>query len=508
MSKKLILNSLSGTTLYLINIVVAFIISPLIIRVLGNRDYGLWELFMSIVGYMGLLDLGIGPALVRFVAVADGRQDQNDLQQTVSTALALFIGVGGIILLLFVLLSHFPQLIGGSETDNLASLDTVLILLGINTCLVFPMNVLIATLMGVQRHYLVNSVRVIATIFRLIIIYTLLQRYSDNALVLLAMIELINTSIQLVVYAIAVSCDDKMPKISTSAVKWNKLRELFSFGSKSATMMIASRLQNQSVPIIISNIIGLGHVVYFIMPNRLIDYAKGVSLAIGFPLTPYFGASIGKGDQKGLLESWLTTTMALQVVSLVMPLIIFFYGETFLALWIGQEYAIAGRWVIFLLLVGLVADSLATNAVRILTASGLHGRNATIWFLLSVMSIPLGIWGASLWGVVGVTLGTTLVTVIGSLVTISLACAVMKISIIHYFKKTTLRIALPLITLIVTLVVLNMIHKPYSYLEIIIHLIIASCIYVSVVWRTTLSVGAKDRLRELIMIWKKNYLSF
>ena len=53
--KKLLLNSLSGTSLYLINIVVAFIMSPVIIRALGNRDYGLWELVMSVIGYMGLL---------------------------------------------------------------------------------------------------------------------------------------------------------------------------------------------------------------------------------------------------------------------------------------------------------------------------------------------------------------------------------------------------------------------------------------------------------------------
>jgi len=57
MSRKLLLNSLSGASLYLVSIVAAFIMSPVYIKALGNRDYGLWELVMSVIGYMGLLDL-------------------------------------------------------------------------------------------------------------------------------------------------------------------------------------------------------------------------------------------------------------------------------------------------------------------------------------------------------------------------------------------------------------------------------------------------------------------
>ena len=73
--KKLLLNSLSGTSFYLINIVVAFIMSPVIIRALGNRDYGLWELVMSVIGYMGLLGWRNWSRIgLRFVSIADGEK--------------------------------------------------------------------------------------------------------------------------------------------------------------------------------------------------------------------------------------------------------------------------------------------------------------------------------------------------------------------------------------------------------------------------------------------------
>lgn len=501
MSYKLILNSLSGTILYLINIVVAFIMSPVIIKVLGNRDYGLWELLMSVIGYMGLLDLGIAPALVRFVSVADGKQDELDLQKTISTAFAFFVVVGCVAMMLFLALGFSSKMITGNEARDIANVDTVLILLGVNAGMFFPLQVFIATLMGVQRHLLINCTRGGLAIIRAVLTYYLLQRYPHNGLVAMALLEPVFTASQLMLFVGSVCYDKRLPRIAFSAITLAKLRELFTFGAKSAAIMIASRLQNQSVPLIIGNVIGLGHVVYFVIPNRLVDYAKGVSQTIGFPLVPYFGSSLGRGEQKELLKSWLNTTLALQVISLVMPLVIFFYGETFLALWLGKEYAIAGHWVIYSLLAGLVADSLATNAIRILTAQGLHGKCAVIWLVLSVLSIPLGIWGASIWSVVGVTLATTLVTVVGNLSAVLLACFAMQISLKTYFRETLLRLTLPVLMLTVALWTLTWLIPVNSYTDLLVQLFMAGSVYAVAVCRFTVNPDVRRQLRDKLRLW-------
>ena len=117
MSRKLIINSLSGTILYLLNIVVAFVMSPIIIRTLGNNDYGLWELVMSVIGYMGILDLGIGQALVRFISVADGKK-MTELQETISTAFAFFSIIGGFAFAVFVFLAFYPGILISNQINN------------------------------------------------------------------------------------------------------------------------------------------------------------------------------------------------------------------------------------------------------------------------------------------------------------------------------------------------------------------------------------------------------
>lgn len=494
MNKNVLYNSLSGTTLYLANIVVAFIMSPVYIRVLGNRDYGLWELVMSVVGFMGVLDLGIGGSLVRFVSIADGKQDREDLQQTMSTALAFFIPVGLVAIVLFGGLSYSPGLIAGRETQDIANLGMVFMLLGVNAAMIFPLQVFTATLAGLQRHYFLNCVRLVLLVGRAGLCYYLLFRYPSQGLLVMALLTPCFTAIQMFMFVGAVWMDKTIPRMTWAAVTERKALEMIGFGAKSATMLIASRLQNQSVPIIIGHMIGLGQIVYFVMPNRLIDYAKGMSRAIGYPLTPYFGATIGRGNHHELEDSWLKTTLTLQTISLAIPIGIFFCGETFLALWIGPEYSEAGRMVLFILLAGLVADSLATNAYSILTAQGRHGKSASMWLVCSVLSIFLGVGGAYFWGVTGVAAGTTFATVLGNLLTVSMACAVMRMPLRMYFRKTLLRILPALVVLATAFWGLSMCFIEKTYLHLVLQIGIAGVLYLVAIWFFSLTKGMRGRI--------------
>jgi len=73
-----------------------FVLTPLIVRSLGNYDYGIWQIVVSFIGYMGILDLGLRPTVSRFVAKYSSTKDNEKIQITYSTAL-LLLGVTGII---------------------------------------------------------------------------------------------------------------------------------------------------------------------------------------------------------------------------------------------------------------------------------------------------------------------------------------------------------------------------------------------------------------------------
>jgi len=219
----------------------------------------------------------------------------------------------------------------------------------------------------------------------------------------------------------------------------------------------------------------------------LIQYGKNLSLAIGFPLTPYFGSKVGEGDAGALKSTWLKTSLALQVITLALPIAIFFLGEPFITLWIGHEYAIAGRFILYILLIGLVFDGLSTNAFRILTAQAKHGRCAIIWLILSIVSIPIGIFGAYRFGLEGAVFGTTLATVLASFITLMMACSTVKISIRSYFSLTVLKVFIPLLLLTTVLYVLSVEYQIDTYFSLIIHIFVAGLLYAVSIWFFTLN---------------------
>lgn len=495
MSKRLLLNSFSGTALYIVNIVIMFVMSPVIVRTLGNRDYGIWEIIISIVGYMGLLDLGIGPALLRYVAISHSSDDREQLQQTISTSLAFFVAIGFIAVGILLVLSFFPAFIAGGESVNTGYLTTVLLLFALNAAIVFPLNVFTATLLGIQRHYLVNTTRMVFGIIRAFIAYCLLVTYPAQGLLMLALLEPIFNFLQLVLYVVVLHCDPSIPCFSLSACSFKKMKELFTYGSKSATLMIASRIQNTSIPFIISAVLGVSNVIYFTMPNRLIDYAKGLSLAMGFPLTPYFASQMtGVDNNHAVKTSWLQTSLALQIITTAMPLVMLFCGERFLSVWIGKEYGVAGRGVLYCLVTALFVESVAPNASRILMASGHHGRAAFMWLVLAVISIPLAVFGAYRWGVTGVALGSSTALIVGNIVMLRMACLDVGVSLAEYFSQTLRRLLIPLVVLTFCLWGTGLIFQNEKYLHLVLQASISGLLYLITVWFLTLSQDNRMRI--------------
>ena len=52
----------------LIGNIIPFIYTPIMLRMLGQAEYGLYGIANSIMGYIGLLNFGIGGTIVRYLA--------------------------------------------------------------------------------------------------------------------------------------------------------------------------------------------------------------------------------------------------------------------------------------------------------------------------------------------------------------------------------------------------------------------------------------------------------
>src|ERR1700683_336777 len=70
---------------------------PFIVHRLGDHNYGYWALVAAVLGYYGVLDLGIVTAVQYQVAKSLGDADHDSANRVISTGVFRFRGLGIII---------------------------------------------------------------------------------------------------------------------------------------------------------------------------------------------------------------------------------------------------------------------------------------------------------------------------------------------------------------------------------------------------------------------------
>ena len=85
---------------YVISVIASFLITPITVHTLGDARYGAWSLVAELIGYYGLLDLGIRGAVTYYVARYSARNQDEDIKETVSSAFWLLSACGALAFLI------------------------------------------------------------------------------------------------------------------------------------------------------------------------------------------------------------------------------------------------------------------------------------------------------------------------------------------------------------------------------------------------------------------------
>ncbi|OQP08345.1 oligosaccharide flippase family protein, partial [Geobacillus thermoleovorans] len=178
---------LSYISIFLANIV-NFVLTPFIIRSLGQSQYGLYMLIGAFVGYIAILDFGLSNTTVRFVskyhAVNDKRGEQNFLFLT--SVIYLIISFA-ILLLGTLIYPSLDAIFRNSLTlEEIEIAKTMFVILIISLSLTLPMNLFRGIITAYERFIFLHSLNIVRILIRSILLFLLLfWGYKAIAIVLL-----------------------------------------------------------------------------------------------------------------------------------------------------------------------------------------------------------------------------------------------------------------------------------------------------------------------------------
>lgn len=402
-------NSIFNVGGYVISVVAAFLIAPITIHSLGDARYGAWSLVAELVGYYGLLDLGIRGAVTRFVAMYSARQRQDAVRETVASAFWVLVVCGLFAFLAGVgLTAAFPYLFKVNVTD-VTEVQFSLLIMSALIAFSIPMNALGGSLIGKERFDIATSVEAFNRILTTVCYYFVLR--AGGGLVALASVQAGARVISWVLTLIA--CKKVFGEIYVNRKSFRKerVRELFGYGFRNAIGEFALLLIYRVDLTVVGMFAGLTHVAFYTIGSTLVSYVSSLCSQITYVFTPRFTQleSTGQGTEVQSLYFFGIRVVGMIVTGMTAGLLVF--GKDFIQLWLGEKY-VNGPWqsrsdmIMVILMMANLPRMLQSVSWQRLFATG-HVR-FLMWLNVceAIFNLVLSITLVHYFGPAGVAMGT------------------------------------------------------------------------------------------------------
>jgi O-antigen/teichoic acid export membrane protein len=384
-------------------LLVAFFLSPYLIRKLGDSRYGVWVFVESILAYFTLFDLGIAACVVRFVARFHASNDQKELNRLVSSCLVLFLALGFLAFLLgFALTPIFAPTMEKSGMQQAEIIGFTLLMLG-NLAISLPLSVFPSILDGLERFAAKSAVRIVFLAVRTTATIALME--NQPSLIGLGFILTIGTVAEH--FVMAILCFINLPRLrfGLGLVDRATLKLVKGYSLDAFLAMIAGRVSVQSGVIVIGIFLSAPEITWFAIALRLVEFAKALLRSATTTLTPAISSLEASGDVDAIRRVFLKGTRWALYLILPVHLGLIVFGRPFLRIWMGSaEYAERCYPALVILSATLSLVVAQSVAARILYGMGklrLFARSALLEAFVNIslcllLVKPLGISGIAM----------------------------------------------------------------------------------------------------------------
>lgn len=400
MSRKLhfIKNVLWQWTEVGVSIFAALVLAPIIIRRLGDENYGLWSLTISLVEYSWLLDFGLRAATSRFTAHYSASGDRNKVNEVINSSMLFSMALAPMIIGIVILSA--PWIAGRFNVQH-PELFSMLIILAISSWALGTLGSSYSSaLEGLQRFDYTSQTYILTTAARNLGVFVLLMLgYGVLQMAWLSFAVQVLLCFLNWMYLRKAFSDYRF---SFTAASRGTLKELMGYGVHSFTASLGQRILNQSTPLLIGGILNAKAVGYFTAPSKLLDYSVEAISRIGMVSNPNAAEFVAKGKWEQLRN--MSIDAARYSLALYLPATVFLaaYGHELLSVWISPDFAGKASGVLPALLVGAaLATAAQYSSISILFGIGKHRTYSRILLLEALLNVGLTIWVLPRYGIVG-----------------------------------------------------------------------------------------------------------
>src|SRR5438067_3196825 len=392
------------------NLLIAFFLSPFVVHRLGNAAYGIWALVLQLTGYMGVADVGLRSALVRFVSRLRAQRDSQGLSELMSSTLLLYLACAGICLiggglLAFLVLPrlHIPSNLIGDARITLLVATLIL-------ATDFAFATFQGCLAGLSRWDLRNLVAVGVLVVRSGLTVAVLL--ANHGLVALAFVQLGASLAGHVAEVYIVRWQLPDLRLSLQSFKKSFMRPVLSQSFNSFLIALGVGVNYEVDAIVIAAFLPISQVTYYVIGFNLVKYLRTLINASSMIVAPLASHLEAEGDPQGISRLFYSGNKYVLLLAYLGCAALLCLGTDFIHVRMGDDYARHAHAVILLLTFGLFFSFTENIGAHMLFGLSKHRVNVWCTGSEALLNLALSILLVRRFGIYGVAAGTTLAAVI------------------------------------------------------------------------------------------------
>ncbi len=450
------------------SVVVSLLYTPFLLESLGSQQYGLYNMGQSAVSFLGLAEFGFGSAVVRYASKyrAEGNEDKTaglyGMFLRLYGILALIILVGG--LAICALSSSIFTVSTGAR--GYFELRVIILVMVLNLTLTFATQPYHAIVTSYEKYTFQKITNLIYLLLKpVVMIPLLLWGYKAIALSVVALV------LQQILNIVNIVFVHKTLKVRISFKKkdmdFSIFKEIVGYSFFIFLGMLTAQFNDGVDNIILGAVIGEVAVAVYSVGYQLYSYVQQVPNAVASVFFPRITTQITQG---ATMEDMTNLSIRVGRIQFYLAFLICsgfaLFGQDFILLWVGEEYALA-YWIVLVLAIPIVIPTIQAIPVQVLQAINKHQFKAILYVVCAGLNVLLSIPAAIYFGPLGCAVCTGLTTLLTKGIIINWYYA-KKIKLgIGRFWKNILLLLLRLSPLIIIGIAINVLIPYCSWLWLI-----------------------------------------
>lgn len=421
--------------LMIFEVLSTLLLTPFIIRTLGQAEYGVYKLAGAINAYLLLLDLGVGNAIIRYIAKYRANGEAVKERQFLAVA-TIFYGAIAVIALIAgsILIGVFPTAFAkGLNNEEIVLGQRLLAITTVNSAVTLGTAAYNNALIAYERFAVSRIASIIQIIVRMILTYIVLVAGWGS--IGIVSVNLLMTVLGRGFFVGYVLGSLKLRPLF-SGIHFSFVKEIVTYSSFILLQMVATQLNSTVDQILIGSLVEASAVILAVygIGTQIVQYFQSIGTAFTGVLMP----GVVKLVESNASSDVLTDEMIRIGRIIFMMLAVIWcgfavFGQEFIVLWSGKENADAYT-VALILMTAYIFTLTESIGTQILWAMNEHKEQSILKITIVLLNILLTAFLIKWDPLIGATVGTFISLMLGDVGVMNLIFKKkLKIRLAYYY---------------------------------------------------------------------------